>query len=292
MALYLASEIFPKLNVNASSKQLDRMVAGIRQLTKGSPDPDYRIRAMNTYLYKHQGFHYDMDDPYTLKLKNLYLNGILETKSGSCTTMPLLYLALAQRLKYPVYPVAAPQHLFCRYIFPDGRYRNIEATSGGGWSPDADYITDTEIPQQGIEEGAYLATMTYQQLVGDLIAENASYWARQRQYLRAAKYYTIATRLNPKAAEVWRLQGYAFHHLARQARQMEADLPSVNLPAVERIRSLHIANRINYQRRADHAFQTAEQLGVAPPLQANYWVRQKELARVASHTPSQQEVAP
>ena len=37
------------------------------------------------------------DDLYGEQLTNRYLNGILDTKAGSCTTLPLLYLVLAQR---------------------------------------------------------------------------------------------------------------------------------------------------------------------------------------------------
>ena len=114
VALMFAKEAYPTLEVEAYSSKLDQMVHEIRALTKGSKDPDHRIRVMNTYLYKHQGFQYDHGDSYARKLKNRYLNGLLDTKSGSCFTMPLLYLALAQRLGYPVYPVSAPQHLLLR----------------------------------------------------------------------------------------------------------------------------------------------------------------------------------
>jgi regulator of sirC expression with transglutaminase-like and TPR domain len=180
-------------------------------------------------------------------------------------------------LGYPVYPVAAPQHLFCRYRLPDGTEQNIEATAGG-WSSDEDYIRDLEIPAQGIKSGAYMETMTYRQLLGDLIAENGSYWARQRDCIRAIKYYTLALRLNPKAAEVWRMQGYAYRQLANEYTIMETDLPQLSHPTLEATRGFYTAQVFRYQRAAAKALTTAKELGVAPPLQANYWVRQKELA--------------
>ncbi len=126
LALILASEIFPNLDIPLYNAQLDAMVEEIRRLTGNSTDPDYRIRVMNTYLYLDQQFHYDKEDMYGHRLTNRYLNGILDTGAGSCTTMPLLYLAIAQRLDYPVYPVAAPQHLFLRYVDPTLKEQNIE----------------------------------------------------------------------------------------------------------------------------------------------------------------------
>ena len=298
-AFVLASEAFPDLDIQRYSAQLDRLAGEIRQFTEtmrprttDSTKPDYPIRAMNTYFYKRQGFHYDRDDMYALQLKNRYLNGTLDAKAGSCTTLPLLYLALAQRLGYPVYPVAAPQHLFCRYRLPDGTYQNIEATAGG-WSPDADYISQLEIPEAGIKSGAYLETMTYRQLLGDLIAENGGYWARQKEFARAVRYMTIALRLNPKSAEVWRMLGYASHQLADEYAQMDARLPQLQNPTLLFTKGLYRTYSQDYRRESHRAFERAMELGVAPPAQANYWVRQRELAKaVQQHPTSQWEGAP
>jgi regulator of sirC expression with transglutaminase-like and TPR domain len=96
-----AKEAYPDLDVDEYSKKLDQMVYEIRRYTRdtGDPnDPDHRIRCLNSYLYRYKKFHFDNDDPYASKLKNRYINGLIDTKSGSCFTMPLLYLALAQRL--------------------------------------------------------------------------------------------------------------------------------------------------------------------------------------------------
>lgn len=279
VALFLATEVFPGLDVNKYSAQLDGFVKEIRDFTRGSTDSDYRIRAMNTYLYKRQGFHYDKSDPLAQQLMNRYLNGLLDTQAGSCTTMPLLYLALAQRLGYPVYPVAAPQHLFCRYAAADVKEQNIEATEGGGYSSDADYIRDMEIPTLGIKSGAYLSTMTYRQLVGDLIAENGSYWARQKDFVRAIKYYIIAVRLNPNAAEVYQMLSQAYRQLARDYQAVTpAQLP-INVPVLQFTQQLYTGYVQGYLQDAEEAFQRAEELGAAEPLNGDYQLRQQELAR-------------
>ena len=288
VALLLATEAFPGLDMKRYEAQLDRLVGEIRQFTEqmrsrtsDSAKPDYPIRAMNTYLFKRLGFHYDRDDMYAQQLKNRYLIGALDAKAGSCTTLPLLYLALAQRLGYPVYPVAAPQHLFCRYRLPDGTYQNIEATVGG-WSSDEDYIRDMEIPEQGLKSGAYLANMTYRQLLGDLIIENGGYWARQGDFLRAVHYYGLGLILNPKAAEAYRMLGAAYRQLAKEYHRMAVQLPFLaNQSALEITRDIYINNSRRYAEQAEEAFARADQLGAAPPTQANYWVRQNELRATA-----------
>ncbi len=287
VALLLATEAFPGLDVKHYRAQLDQLAGEIRRFTEtmrsrtaDATKPDYPIRAMNTFLYKRLGFHYDRDDMYAQQLKNRYLNGVLDTKAGSCTTLPLLYLVLAQRLRYPVYPVAAPQHLFCRYRLPDRTYQNIEATAGG-WSPDEDYIRDMEIPAQGLKSGAYLENMTYRQLLGDLIIENGSLWARQGDFVRAVRYLTMGLQLNPKAAEAYRMLGAAYRKLAKEYHSMALQLPSINQSALELSREVYLNNSHRYVEQAEQAFEQAEQLGAASPTQANYWVRQKELREAA-----------
>ena len=150
-ALIIAKEIYPNLDIKAYSAKLDALVANVRLLTKGSLDPDWRVRVLNTYLFKTEGFNYDKDDVYVAKTENRYLNGILDTKKGSCVTLPLLYQAVAQRLGYPVYKVSAPMHFFLRYVDPKYREQNIEATSGGGYNPDEEYIEVLQVSKAALK---------------------------------------------------------------------------------------------------------------------------------------------
>lgn len=279
VSLLLAKEVYPDLDVKKYSGQIDRMVEDIRKLTKGSTDPDHRIRVINTYLYQQQDFHYDKEDPYGKKDKNRFLNGILSTKSGSCQTMPLLYLAIAQRLGYPIYPVSAPQHLFLRYESQDLEMQNIETTSGGAYATNEDYIRDMDIPEKAVKTGAYLETMTYRELLGDLIAENGTYWARQKDLMRAIKYFEIAVRLNPKAAEVYRLLGQAYHDLAEDYRGWETVQPYTGNRntdhVLEMTRNIYRSYSRTYQQKSDIAMSKTYRLGVAPPLEKNYWLLQQ-----------------
>ncbi len=280
VALILASEAYPGLDIPRYSAQLDAMVADIRRLTGSSHDPDYRIRAMNTYLYLDTGFHYDQDDQNAKQPKNRFLNGILETKAGSCVTLPLLYQALAQRLGYPVYPVAAPQHLFLRYVDRRQKMQNIEATSGGGFSTDDEYAEVLEISAQGIKSGTYLKTMTYRQLLGDLIAGNGYHWTTQRDYHRAVRYFQLALQLNPTNAETYAMLGQAYRDLAREAEQTRNTLAYLgnqsNAPFLRQVFSWQAED---YQQAGDAAFQQAKALGIAPPATDNYWIRQEQRAQ-------------
>jgi len=137
-----------------------------------------------------------------------------------------------------------------------------------------------------------MENMTYRQLLGDLIIENGSLWARQGDFIRAVRYLTLGLQLNPKAAEAYRMLGAAYRKLAKEYHRMANNLPSIiNQPALELTRQIYAGNSREYAELAEQAFERAEELGAAPPTQANYWVRQKELQK-AAHADSQKGGAP
>ena len=237
--LLFAKEAYPELNVDEYSKKIDQIALEIKKFTDKTgdgADPDHRVRAFNTYFYQTQGYHYDSEDPYSQKKKNRYINGLLDTKSGSCLTLPLLYFAVAQRLGYPVHLVAGPQHLFLRYDDKRLKYQNIEATSGGSWSPDIRIINDLEIPKKGIESGCYLRTLNNKEFLGELYAENARYWAikaETRNPTKAVQYFEEAIRLNPYNAEAY-LNYAGYLRLCASYDIREEDVPEQYLQMISR----------------------------------------------------------
>ncbi len=225
-ALILAKDVFPDLDIQAYSVKIDQIVTAVRSLTQGSVDPDHRIRVLNTYLYLQWGMAYDFSDLYVQKLKNRYINGILDNKKGSCVSMPLLYLAVSQRLGYPVYPVSVPDHIFLRYVDFRLAQANIEATGGGGYSPDEKYIADLNISERGIEKGTYLKTLTYREFVGMLISQNGITWWRKNDVIKCIHYLKLALELNPRDAATHQSLGKACQDLARRVALERRSFPT------------------------------------------------------------------
>lgn len=209
-ALIIAKDIFPEIDVKAYSARIDNLVTKAKILTKGRIDPDYRIRALNTYLFKVEGIKYDFADPYGKNIRNRHINGILDSKKGNCVSIPILYLAVAQRLGYPVYAVGAPDHLFLRYVDSNLKEQNIETTGGGAYAPNKQYIKDFKISEKGIKSGSYLKTMTYRELLADLVADNAVYWNMHGDIKKAIRYLELCNKINPNSAEINDLLGRAY----------------------------------------------------------------------------------
>lgn len=202
-ALTFAKDIYPEIDVTAYSAKIDALAKQVKRLANGTTDPEQRIRTMNTVLYRVNGFHYDLTPFSRSKQEYYFLNGILDSRKGICYTLPLLYIAVAQRVGYPIYPVAAPDHMFLRYVDPSFKEQNIEATSGGKYFEDAWYIKDFSIGKRGLKSGAYLRTMTYRELLGEIVAANAFVLGSNGSGEKSLKYFETAIRLNPKCAECY-----------------------------------------------------------------------------------------
>jgi hypothetical protein len=85
---------------------------------------------------------YDPNDGFSDDARNVFLNGLTEPPMmGTCSSMPVLYVAVGRRLGYPLYLVSAKAHCFARW--DDGRTRlNMEGTTRGfGTYTDEEYKT-------------------------------------------------------------------------------------------------------------------------------------------------------
>ena len=71
---------------------------------------------------------------------DLFLHGFIENRTGSCSSLPVLMVAIGRQCGYPLYLVTCKGHLFCRW--DDGKERfNIETSCPGvDMKPDAYYM--------------------------------------------------------------------------------------------------------------------------------------------------------
>jgi len=203
IALELAKEIYPDIDIASYSAKIDALAGQVRRLAKGTRDPDLRIRCLNTVILLQDKFQGTRDSSSARRSENYYLNHVLDTRQGNCFTMPILYVAVAQRLGWPVYPVSVPDHSFVRYVDPALKEQNIETTSNGGYVPDDRYAKDFLVSKAGRQSGVYLRTLTYHEMLGDLVATNGIYFGQQGQLAKSVAYLKLATRLNPKLAGAW-----------------------------------------------------------------------------------------
>jgi len=246
-ALTLAKEVYPDLDVTAYSKKIDALVGQARQLIirNGRNDPDSVIRSLNSFLYKIHGLYYDPSVEAWEKRENYFLVKILDTKEGTCANMPVLYMAVAQRLGYPIYAVSIPEHQFLRYVSPGLKEANIEATGGGGHIPDERYIKESRVDDRGLKNSDYLKTLSNREWLAHMIDTTAVTLGGQGKLDRAIYLLERAVTINPKCAGCYHNLGANYLTKAKQQTTRE--------PALK------------YWQEADRAFSKAKELGYVMP---------------------------
>jgi regulator of sirC expression with transglutaminase-like and TPR domain len=218
--LILAKEFYPDLKVELYLFTFDYMASRYRHFFGHITDPDERIRALNTYLYKRGSwndsisFCYDDDDLNVAKLSNKFINGYISTKKGSCITLPMMYLILAERLGFPIYPSRLPYHFFVRYIPEDAISNfeeNIEATNGGSYVSDTEYAQNFLLPERSIINGVYLRTLTKKQYIASLLLINANEWLKNKNVDKAKYYLQLSIKYDSIFSSAY--MNYAMIHL-------------------------------------------------------------------------------
>lgn len=92
------------------------------------------------------------NESFYANASDVFLHGLLGPKrSGTCSSLPVLYVAVGRRLGYPLKLVTAKNHLFVRWENERGRL-NIEATTQGLTTFEDDYYRQWPFPMSPEEE--------------------------------------------------------------------------------------------------------------------------------------------
>lgn len=140
---------------------------------------------------------------------DLFLNGVMETRRGTCGNMAALQVALAWRFGWPVSLACVNSHFICRY--DDGVVtHNIEATQSGhgGFKsdPDAYLIKHHGLSPTAIQSGSDLRALTAREVLATFIGLRARHFHDVHQPLLAETDYLLARHLFPRSRALYRNQ--------------------------------------------------------------------------------------
>jgi len=132
---------------------------------------------------------------------NVFVNGLIDRRQGSCANLPVLHVALGWRLGWPVSLSCARDHLFCGY--DDGEViHNIEATAfgrGGFRShPDDYYREQYQIPSIAVACGSDLRAVTPLEMLGLFVAIRSLHFATIHEMREAELGLLLARHLFPR----------------------------------------------------------------------------------------------
>jgi regulator of sirC expression with transglutaminase-like and TPR domain len=118
-ALLIAQSEYPEIDVDDYERRLQSIAETLDRQLVGKRDAHSPLRVpltINQLLYRELGFRGNdtaYDDP-----RNLYLNHVLDERTGIPVTMAIVYTEVCQRAGLDVRPVGLPGHVICRYQPP------------------------------------------------------------------------------------------------------------------------------------------------------------------------------
>ena len=137
---------------------------------------------------------------------DLFLNGVMDTRQGTCGNMSMLHVALGWRLGWPVSLACVNHHQVCR--FDDGQVTyNIEATQTGigGFKapPDAYCIEQYDLSPKAISSGSDLRAITPRELLGIFLGFRGRHMRDTNRRAEAESDYLLARYLFPSNRKLY-----------------------------------------------------------------------------------------
>jgi hypothetical protein len=156
-----------------------------------------------TVLQLDLGVHYNMatvNDPNFSDSRDQFIHGMVNCDNGgTCVSMPVLYVAVARRLGYPVRLVQAKEHVFARWDDPKGERLNTEGAGQGMTTyPDAHYRKwPKPIADKEVEEGYYLKSLSPEEELAVFLAARGHCLVDNGRFAEALDVYREAAKRLP-----------------------------------------------------------------------------------------------
>lgn len=138
---------------------------------------------------------------------DLFLNGVMDTRRGTCGNMGLVYVVLGWRLGWPISLACVGPHFIGRY--DDGKTAyNIEATAaknGCGLCspPDEYYFDEYQIPQRAVACGSDLRALAPHELLAVFLGARARHLENVNCFAEAERDYLLARYLFPRNRQLF-----------------------------------------------------------------------------------------
>jgi hypothetical protein len=257
----------------------------VRQVDELAQSIDVRIRAeerlvtLDDPLYRHDrdlwrvggmaialagmGISYTSDPLDPRDLSQSFVPGLLDTKCGTCASMPILYLGIAHRLGWPMKAVVGTDHMWTRW--DDGSKEfNLEATdveSGAGEGsfaspPDSFYIECQQLDPLAIEVGSDMKSLNNRELLGVCLQMRAAYWAAHDRWDLAEQDLLLAHHCYPMNRDI-----FMFLHkaMAMRAGHILTEVECQMLP--EFFEEISVAARGWYAEHPEYEWDTVAAVG-------------------------------
>lgn len=185
----------------------------------------YKMLMMASILYSHFSIRYDPkwiappeaarpDDHFFAVAQDVFLHGLIgPMRVGTCSSMPVLDVALGRRLGYPLKLVSAKGHFFLRWDSLMERF-NMDATGKGMNKYDDERYKHWPYPisDEDIKADGFLQSMTPAQELSSFLSIRAACLHEAGRIRDEIAAHAAALRLEPN----WRVNQWALQNAERE----------------------------------------------------------------------------
>jgi hypothetical protein len=129
------------------------------------------------------------------------LHGLLTRRLGTCTSLPVLFVAMGRRLGWPMHLAIAKQHVFCQWVNEDGSHVNLEGSCPGGGTmfPDDHYHAwPAVLTRDDLASGRYLRRLTAAESLALFLETRGHCLVDNKRFAEARDAYRQAHRFAPQ----------------------------------------------------------------------------------------------
>jgi len=215
------------LNVENAMGTLDRMAARVREETErhwyrfqrnpGEYEDSagfFRMLMLAVVLGEDFGVEYVagkrgtaaqayQGDGFFADSRDVFLHGLTGSKpAGTCSSLPVLQVAVGRRLGYPLKLVTTKGHLFVRWEGKGERF-NVETTGRGVNRYSDEYYLrwPMEVSEMEVQEQGYLRTLEPAGELAVFLSIRGMCWLERGQYAEAGESFRAAAMLAPNCQE-------------------------------------------------------------------------------------------
>ncbi len=206
----------------------------------------YKMLMLSVVVYEDFGVRYNPkliaspsetrgDDHFFADSRDILIHGLVGTqRMGTCSSMPVFYIALGRRLGYPLKLAKAKGHLFMRWDSPTEKF-DIDATGKGLNKYDDEYYKQWPFPltKTDIQEEDYLKSLSPREELSVFLSIRGACQTDNGHLGDALASFNLAYRYAPTWKGNQVLLAEARHRLARpvalaqeQQQQMNPNIPA------------------------------------------------------------------
>jgi regulator of sirC expression with transglutaminase-like and TPR domain len=192
--------------MDAGLKGVDALAQEVQKRMPPGAEPRHLLEVISDVLFRQEMFRgtLALDNP-----KSLSLSAVLKDKAGTCVSLVILYLAVAERVGVRVKAAATPVHLFVRYEGPGGPL-NVETLEQGRFLDDATYRRRNRMDNESVQRGIFMTLLPDSAVLAHFLSNRAVIYSKAGEHRKALKDFEQALKLYPDLVAAYYNRGLEY----------------------------------------------------------------------------------